>query len=213
MPRKPFIRLTSLSCGNFAETTILLLATSMLLTISSISAQQISSPRLEGTQANEIAGVKFTTPQGFTLTPSSETRVALMHHATEQLALFVAVPEHQVDDKYLTDLSNDLVSRLFPQQNDFAWKILQRTSERRVSKYQTNGGTAKGLNGKRYVQTDYVIVKVQEHEVVVGSIATFGNERDAKFLFDVEGREYSLVGWQALFELIASVTGEIEQVQ
>lgn len=55
---------------------------------------------------------------------------------------------------------------------------------------------------------DYVVVKAQEHEVVVGSIATFAEERDAKFLFDVEGREYSFFGWQALFQLIASVTGE-----
>ena len=208
MPRKPFIALTRSSRGDFAKALILLLAISMLLTISSISAQQISSPRLEHKQASEIAGVKFTAPQGFQLRQSSETRVALMRHATQPIALFVAVPQDQIDDRYLTDLSNDLVSRLFPQQNDFAWKILQRTSERRVSKYQTSGGTTKGLNAKRFVQTDYVVVKAQEHEVVLGSIATFGEERDAKFLFDVEGREYSLFGWQALFQLIASVTGE-----
>ena len=210
MTRKSFMPLVRLSCGHFGKVTIVLLTLSMLLTISSSSAQQMP----ERKPVAEIAGVKFTVPQSFKLEQSSDTRVAFMRHATQQIALFVALPEHQVDDKYLIDLSNNLVSRLFPQQNDFAWKVQQRISDRRVSRYQTNGGTTKGLNAKRFVQTDYVIVKAHGNEVVVGSIATFGEEREAKFLFDLEGREYSFFGWQALFQLIASVTGEkIDQVQ
>ena len=46
------------------------------------------------------------------------------------------------------------------------------------------------------------------HDIIVGYIAAFGDERDAKFLFDVDGREYSFLGWKSLFHLIASVTGE-----
>jgi hypothetical protein len=36
--------------------------------------------------------------------------------------------------------------------------------------------------------------KAQGHEVILGSIATFGGQQDARHLFDVEGREYSVAG-------------------
>jgi hypothetical protein len=208
MTRKPFMLLAHSSWGHFGKAAIILLSISMVFTLYANPAQQVASQELEGKQGAEIAGVKFATPEGFKLEQSSDTRVAFMRHATSQIALFVAVPDHQVNDKYLIDLSNNLVSRLFPQQNGFAWKLFQRTPDRRVSMYQTSGGTTKGLNAKTFVQTDYLVVKVQRRQVVVGSIATFGEERNAKFLFEVEGREYSVTGWQALFHLIASVTGE-----
>ena len=83
-------------------------------------------------------------------------------------------------------------------------------SEPRLSQYQTNRGIIKGLAGNTFLQVDYVVVKAQGKEVVVGSIAEFGEQRAAMFLFDAEGREYSFQGWEALFQLISSVIGEKE---
>jgi hypothetical protein len=66
----------------------------------------------------------------------------------------------------------------------------------------------KGLNAKKFVQADYVVLKSHSRVLIVGSIAPFGDEREATFLFDTERREYSFAGWRALFHLIASITGE-----
>ena len=66
----------------------------------------------------------------------------------------------------------------------------------------------KGLNTKRFVQADYVVLKSHGRVLIVGSIATFGDEREARFLFDTESSEYSFPGWHALFQMIASITGE-----
>jgi hypothetical protein len=208
MRRRLFWSLNNSSYRRFEKATVIWLAILMSLTISPSSVRQVSSQELQSKQPAEIGGIDFAIPPGFELEQSQDKKFAFMRSAAQQIALFVAVPDRQVDDEYLTDLSNDLASRLLPKPNHFEWKILQRASDRRTSKYQTNAGTAKGISGKRYVQTDYVVVNAQRHAVVVGSIATFGEEREAKFLFDVEGSEYSVLGWQALFQLIPSVTGE-----
>lgn len=180
----------------------------IILSTSSIMAQQVSSPCLEPAQAVEVAGVKFLAPPCYKLEQASDSRATFLREPENQLALFVVVTDQEVDDNYLINLSNNLAFQFLPQQNGFTWKLLWQNSERKVSKYQTNRLTAKGINGKKFVQTDYVMLKAQGHNVVVGSIATFGNGLDAKLLFDVEGREYSIAGWQGLFQLIASVTGE-----
>lgn len=113
----------------------------------------------------------------------------------------------QLNDQYLTDLSDNLVTQLHPGADGFKWKLIG-TLEPSLSRFQTNRGVIKGLKGKAFVQVDYVVVKVQDRDIVIGSIAQFGEERTATFLFEVEGREYSVPGWQALFRLISSVTGE-----
>jgi hypothetical protein len=185
------------------------LAISILFSTSSGRAQQVSSQCLEPEKAAEIAGVKFMVPQCFKLERATDSRVAFMRHRTDQLALFVVVSDRQVDDSYMTNLSNKLVSRLLPQQHGFSWKILRRPSRRMVSIYQTSRVTAKGLNAKKFVQTDYVALKAQGRDVIIGSIATFGTRAEAKYLYEVEGREeYSFPGWRGLLQLIASVTGE-----
>lgn len=187
------------------------LAISILFSTSSGRAQQVSSQCLEPEKAAEIASVKFMLPQCFKLERATDNRVAFMRHRTDRLALFVVVTDRQVDDSYLTNLSNKLVSRLLPQQHGFSWKILRQTSDRKLSIYQISHGTAKGLNAKKFVQADYVVLKAQGRDVLVGSIATFGTRAEAKYLYEVEGRsEYSFTGWQGLFQLIASVTGELE---
>jgi len=131
-----------------------------------------------------------------------------MRHEKEDLALFVAVTKNQqVDDPYLIALSSGIVSQFLPKQQGFTWKVSRRPNPK-MSAYQTSAGTMKGLNDRRYVQTDFVVVKIQLQEIVVGSISTSASERDVRYLFDVEGSEYSFIGWEGLFKLIPSVTGE-----
>jgi hypothetical protein len=204
---KLFMLLANSFCKRFVGS-IIVLAIVMLFPSSAGSVFQVPWQELEGKQVAKIAGVEFAAPRGFKREKSSADRVAFMRHATSQTALFIAVPDHSINDRYLTDLSQSLVSQLFPQESGFAWKIVHGTSDRKMSVYQTSGGTTKGLNTTKYVQADYLVVKAQGHEVVVGSIATFGEEGEAKFLFEVEGTGYSLLGWQALFQLIPSITGE-----
>ena len=176
-----------------------------MLALNGSSAQQMFSQEAE--RDAEIAGVKFAVPKDFKL-ESVAAGVAFLRHETSKLALFVAVPQQQVSEQYLSDLSDTLVKQLLPQQNGFAWKVLPRNSDRKVSVNQTGEGTVKGLNAKTYVQADYVVLTSNGRVLIVGSIAPFGDERTARFLFDHEGREYSFAGWRALFQLIASITGE-----
>lgn len=130
-----------------------------------------------------------------------------MRHNKDDLALFVAVPKNQqIDDRYLTNLSSGVVSRLLlPQEQRYRWKVL-RHSQSEVNTRLTI--TTKGFNNRTYVQCDFVVVKAQGREVVLGSILKSNDERGAGYLFDIEGHEYSFSGWKALAELIASVTGD-----
>lgn len=158
----------------------------------------------------EVAGVKFSVPNGFNLEKSSDSRVAFMRHKQYDLALFVAVPEAQVDDKYLTSLSNTLVLQLFPKEKDFQWKMLPSESESNVSRFQTADGNTKGFNGKKFFQTDYITVKVKDREILVGYITQLGQYgNNAKYLFDLTGvGGMSMPGWYAQAHILASVTGE-----
>ena len=183
---------------------ILTLCTSALIA----SAKSASSPLAEQNQSVTVSGVKVTVPNGFRLQQSSIRQFAFMRHEKENLALFVAVPEDQkVSDTYLTDLSNRVVSQLLKDQKGFEWKILHQ-SKPQLSAYQNAKGTIKGLNDHGYVQTDYVVVKAQGRVIVLGSLSVFGSPQEARHLFDVEGYEFSVSGWEGLFKLIASATGE-----
>jgi hypothetical protein len=172
------------------------------------SGQSVSSPPSNINRPVDISGVKFTIPKNFRLEQFSHSGIAFLRHEKDDLALFVAVSKNQqVSDGYLTDLSNEVVSQLLPQQERFMWRI-SRHSGPKISVHESARGTIKGLNSRKYVQTDFVVVKAQQQEIVVGSISVFGTEKDARHLFDVEGYEYSFTGWEGLFQLIASVTGE-----
>lgn len=155
----------------------------------------------------EVGTVKFVVPAGFQLEQTESRTLSFMRNRSEPLGLFVTIAEQQVNNKYLTDLSNSLVTQLHHGADGFKWKLLG-ILEPSLSRYQTHRGVIKGLKGKTFVQVDYVVVKVQDKDIVIGSIAQFGEERTAAFLLDVEGREYSVPAWQALFRLISSVTGE-----
>lgn len=183
--------------------------TLMLLAYGSTTARQLPSQDPGHKMNAELAGIKFSVPQGFHLEESSGSGIAFMRHEKYGLGLFIAVPGAQVDDEYFNALSNSVVSKLFPQEKGFEWKLLPDEPESRVSKYQTGGGKAKGFNGKKFVQTDYLTLRVKGREIVVGYITQLGPERDAKFLFNSKGvAGGSMPGWYAQAHLIASLTGE-----
>ena len=190
---------------------ILLFGMFLIFSLGSGSIAQGPSQGVGDTQLAEVGTVKFVVPAGFQLQPSQNRKLAFMRNRSEPVGLFVTIAEHQVNNEYLTRLSSNLATRLHSGEDSFRWKILG-TLEARLSRYQTNRGTIKGLKGKTFVQVDYVVVKVQDKDIVIGSVAQFGEERTATLLFDVEGKEYSVPGWQALFQLISSVTGEKDNV-
>jgi hypothetical protein len=182
----------------------------LIFSLKSSSVSQSPLPDAGKTQLAEIGRVKFVVPVGFQLDQTESDKLSFMRNRSEPLGLFVTIPEHQVNDKYLTDLSSNLVNRLRGGEDRFKWKVLG-TLEPSLSRYQTNRGIIKGLKGNTFVQIDYVVLKVLDKDVVIGAIAQFGEERTATLLFDVKGREYSVAGWQGLFQVISSVTGEKER--
>jgi hypothetical protein len=177
----------------------------------SVSAQpKIPSQDPGHKEDSKIQDVKFSVPNRFNLEKSTDSRVAFLRHEEyDHLALFVAVPDKQIDAAYLTGLSNYLVSQLLPAEKNFKWKLLSSGSADKISKYQTSAGTTKGLNEKIFVQSDYITVKVKGHEILVGYITRLGDEKNAKFLFDLKGiGGLSMPGWYAQAHIIASLTGE-----
>lgn len=184
-----------------------LLAVSLVFSISPVTVSKGQSQGSVDTQLAEVGGVKFLVPAEFQLEQSKSHKLSFMRSRSEPLALFVTIASDQVNEKYLADLAGYLVTQLRHRDDNFKWKILV-TSQPSLSRYQTNRGVVKGLNGRTFVQLDFVVISIQNRDIVIGSIAQFGDERTATFLFDVEGREYSVQGWQALFQLIPSITGE-----
>ena len=85
---------------------------------------------------------------------------------------------------------------------------IRPATDPRISKYQISWGNTKGLNAKTYVQTDYVVLKIHGQELIVGSVGTYAEGLKSAYQFDYEGAGYSFLGWQGLFQLISSITGE-----
>lgn len=189
-----------------------LLTLFLVLSLGSGTIAQVQAQGGSELQRAEVGTVKFIVPEGFQLEQTESRRLAFMRSRSNPLGLFVTIAERQLNDQYLTDLSDNLVTQLHPGADGFKWKLLG-TLEPSLSRFQANRGVIKGLKGTTFVQVDYVVVKVQDQDIVIGSIAQFGEERTATFLFDLEGREYSVPGWQALFRLISSVTGEKDNEQ
>lgn len=187
---------------------VLLVACCVLISASSLSAQLPSQDPGSKHKA-EVAGVTFSVPKGFKLEASSESRVAFMRHNKYDLALFVAVPD-KVDDTYLTALSDTLVSQLFPKEGDFKWKLLPGDPESKVSRFEKANGATKGFNDKRFFQTHYITVEVNDRAILVGYITQLGQwNNDAKWLFEREGASgMSMPGWYAQAHILASITGE-----
>jgi hypothetical protein len=182
----------------------------LIVLISGSASAQLPSQDPGHKEDAEVAGVKFSVPNGFNLEKSPDSTVAFMRHDKYDLALFVGVPGRQVDDEYLTGLSNTLVSLLFPKEKGFRWKLLPSGSDKKVSKFQTASGNTKGYNGDKLFQTDYITVKVDGREIMVGYITRLGQySNDEKYLFDQKGAGgFSMPGWYAQAHILASVTGE-----
>jgi len=181
----------------------------LVLSLGSLAAQLPSQD--PGHKANaQVAGIKFSVPNSFNLERRADPRIAFMRHKEYDLALFVAVPERVVDDNYLTSLSDSLVSQLSPSDKNFRWKVLLSEPDHKVSKFQTASGNTKGFNGERFFQIDYITVKVNDHEILVGYITRLGqHSNNSKFLFDLEGAGgMSMPGWYAQAHILASITGE-----
>jgi|SRR5215213_1875470 len=73
---------------------------------------QRSSGRPDNNSVAKLGTVKFAIPRGFRLERSVGNKLSFVRNSSEPLGLFVAIPERQVDDKYLTDLAADLASIL-----------------------------------------------------------------------------------------------------
>jgi len=157
----------------------------------------------------EVAGLKFSVPKRFVLRTPTTENIAFMLRAEYRLGLFVAVPEGAINDKYLTELSNMLASKLLPKERAFQWKLISEDSSTKVSDFQIGRGNTKGFNGKKLVQSSYILVEVRGRKVLVGYINTHGDDTDSKWLFDLDGSAgMSMPGWYAQAHIIASVTGE-----
>ena len=158
---------------------------------------------------SEVAGIKFSVPKRFDVQKPATSNVVFMLRAEYELGLFVAVPDAQVDEKYLTDLSNTLASKLLPKENGFQWKLLPDRSDKKVSDFQVGGGNTKGLNGKKLIQTDYILIDVKGRKAIVGYITKLGRDSDGQYLFDLKTPAgMSMPGWYAQAHIIASITGE-----
>src|SRR5713226_5467042 len=92
---------------------------SVLLFVAYSASGQLPSQDPGHKEYSEVAGVKFSVPKRFIVQKPSAQNIAFMLRAEYGLGLFVAVPNGPVNDKYLTDLSNALVSRLMPKESGF----------------------------------------------------------------------------------------------
>jgi hypothetical protein len=162
---------------------------------------------------SEIAGVKFSIPNNFDLhQPAPAADVAYMYDSRLGIGLYVAVPEKPVNGEYLLSLSKTLAAHVFPKAKDFEWKaVVYYGQGNSVSKFQTASGVSKGLNGKTYIQVDYLAVSAGNREVLIGYVTQSLNYpgSSSRSLFDAEGAGgMSMSAWYAQAHVIASVTGE-----
>lgn len=191
----------------------LLMAVAILSTAASTFGQgfSLASSQDPGHQEfSSVSGVKFSVPKGYTLEKSSDPSISLMRHKKYALGLFVAVPTGAPDGDYLKQLSNSLTAIMDPTQKKFEWKVLPGPEDDKVSRFQTGGGNTKGYNGKKFYQTDYIVVNVGGKVSLIGYITELGQFNNSqKFLYDLKGPGgMSMPGWYAQAHIIASVTGE-----
>lgn len=197
----------------------LLFTTAVVLLASFAGTAQTSSKSLSSMQdpkrkqISVVDKVKFSVPKSFNLLKSNDPQLGVMRHEKYDLMLFVAIPKTEINHSYLTKLSNSVASKLFPDEKEFEWKILAEKSENpesKVSDFQEGSGITKGFNQKKFVQTDYFVLKVKDREILVGYITQLGNEgKNGKYLFDLPGSGgLSMPGWYAQAHIISSVTGE-----
>lgn len=188
---------------------LLLIALLSCLAASSAFTQKLPSQDPGHQENARIAGLKYSVPKRFDLKRAGDASIAIMKHQEYQLTLFVTVPAQPITNDYLIKLSNTLAPQVFSAEENFAWKVIPNASGSKVSKYQKGAGNTKGFNGKKFIQTDYIIIKVHGQYVLAGYVTALGGDRDGKFLFDLDGvAGSSMPGWYAQAHIIASLTGE-----
>ena len=157
-----------------------------------------------------VGEMKYSVPKGYSLEKTSNPRVAFMRHKKYALAIFVAVPDGDATDEYLTQLSATLTLQLAPNESGFKWKSIPGDSEGKVSKFQIGSGNTKGYNDKKLYQTDYITLQIKQKKVLAGYITELGEfNKSQKFLWNLKGvAGLSMPGWYAQAHVIASITGE-----
>ena len=160
---------------------------------------------------SSVGDVKFSVPKEFELHSSPGAGLAYMFNTPYKIGLFVAAPETPVNDEYLASLTKTIAGLFLADIKDFTWRVVPSNGKHKVSKFQTASGFGKGLARKTYVHIDYVAVKVENREVLIGYILKSGPEYEsrAKVIYerDDEGL-FSMPAWYAQAHVIASVTGE-----
>ena len=162
-----------------------------------------------GSQRRALIGnLNFSVPKGFNIQEQNKSGIAFMKHSKYPVALFVAVSDKSIDEQFIQNTSKTAVSLFLPKENNpFKWKEWKDASK--TSKFQTISGGIKGFNKNTFVQTDYVVLKVKEKEVLVGYIMADDTVVDTQYLMNLEGEAgASMPGLYAQAHIIASITGE-----
>lgn len=163
---------------------------------------QVSRPRVTGA----IGKIKFSVPSGFQLQRSRDSGMALMTADAYEGGLFVATSESLTpSENDLMELSRRLVAELFPQQTGFSMKVVPKASIPKLSVHQRNQFVVKAVNENTFLQAEFVLLRLEKKNLLVGLVTRFGSERESRFLYDVEGIEYSFQGWRGLYELLDSI--------
>jgi hypothetical protein len=174
----------------------------VLVTNSSAALAQDSRPR----EAAALGKVKFSVPVGFQLQRSPDSELAIMKAGGYEGGLFVATSGSSTpsEDDLIT-LSRRLVAELFPQQRGFSWKVLSKASIPKLNAHQRNQFVVKAVNENKFVQAEFVLVRLAKKNLLVGLVTQFGSEKESRFLYEVDGTEYSFQGWRGLYALLDSI--------
>lgn len=174
----------------------------VVIGVNAETTAQHSRPRVTGA----VGKIKFSVPGGFQLQGSRNSEVAIMKADAYEGGLFVASSESSAPtENDLMELSRRLVRELFPQQTGFSWKVVPKASIPKLSVHQRNQFVVKAANENKFLQAEFVLLKLAKKNLLVGLVTSFGSERESKFLYEVEGTEYSFQGWRGLYELLDSI--------
>lgn len=166
-----------------------------------------ASPR----SACAAGGIAFKCPKGFKiLPPGPDLNLALIFHKDDSLGVFVAVPQSGFDEQeFLSGVLKTASPKFFPKESEvYQWKLSPDDSSVKASKYEVGRGSAKGFNGTLAVYVGYRRVLFKGKDLLVGYIAKDSEGQEAKEFFEGNALASSMVGCDAVVEIIYSITGE-----
>lgn len=180
-----------------------------LLVISAIGAFPAKAGLQESLthQTGQLENIQFSPPSGFQLQGSGGPDLVFIKANAYEGGLFVVIsPSSKLSEQNLIEMSRRLASEFLPQDTSFSWKVLaKKASVPKLDARQTDQFAVKAVNDKKFVQTEFVLLRVKGKNVLAGLITRFGTESDSRFLYEVDGKEYSFPGWRGLFELLGSI--------